>query len=452
MMGFSRSLLLLSLVPLFTQQQSCGSDDDDDTSTPVPELVDCMEQSRDFWAWDLSIMPPRSVVVPATCILTGPHSYLYVADDQWDQTVTAEMAEAFMTTFEFASSPDALDPDLGIFGNDRIVFGDIPDALDDDPRMYILLMDIKDYVNDEGEVFSFDGYFNAYDQIPDPLVYAQTLGLYHSNEVEMLYLNSRIRPVTDPYSLAVAAHELQHLIAYNYDTSEEVWISESEAEVAMLVNGLFTDVGWVEDYASDPSVPLVTSFSGNYGSFLLWGMYLHEQIGNEFMRSLEAEPEDGIAGLNAALTAYGAGVDFNLLFSDWIVANAVQDVTVAEGHYGYLFSDALPEMAAVASFSASGGQYTGDIEAFGVNYLEVVGATAGATLTVTAPTADTFVARLIGWGPEGVTVTTWAPDAQGRWTVPLEGGDGWEYLLAVSNVNTRQIDSGATVTYQVSVR
>ena len=36
---------------------------------------------------------------------------------------------------------------------------------------------------------SFDGYFNAYDEMPDAVVAAQTFGMYHSNEIEILYLN-----------------------------------------------------------------------------------------------------------------------------------------------------------------------------------------------------------------------------------------------------------------------
>jgi hypothetical protein len=431
-----------------------GDDDatagDDDTSSFSFE--DCSDETREFWAWDLSVMPPRSVKVAATCRLTGPHAYLYVADDQWGETVTPEMAQAFMTTFEYRSGAAAVDPGLGIFDNDRMVFGDIPDTLDDDPRMYLLLLNIADYVNSEGETFSFDGYFNAYDELPDEEVKRQTLGLYRSNECEMLYINSRIRPVTEPYTLGVIAHELQHLIAYNYDTAEDVWMSESLAEVAMLVNGYYTDVAWVESYAADPSTPLVTTTaSGSYGAYLLWGMYLYEQVGRDFMMTLEKEQQDGISGLNRALKTAGIDTDFPTLFQDWVVANGLQDRRVDIGQYGYDFSDDLPPMTPVAELTSSTGTYDGEVEAFGVDYLDISAVNTGSSLTISTEAGSSLVTQLIkrtSAEPEVVNI----PSRQGSRSIELDGATGSTYTLVVTFTDTQQIDTGNTAAYSVAIK
>jgi hypothetical protein len=46
--------------------------------------------TRDFWSWDLSQMPPRDVLVPSTCRAAGTHAYVFVADDQWGVNVSQQ--------------------------------------------------------------------------------------------------------------------------------------------------------------------------------------------------------------------------------------------------------------------------------------------------------------------------------------------------------------------------
>jgi hypothetical protein len=370
-----------------------------------------------------------------------------VADDQWDLYVDEDLSNDFMQVFEFNSFPGAVLEDAGIVDNDREVFGEFPDALDNDPRVYVLLMDIKDYVASDGDVFSFDGYFNSFDEMPDEEVKRKTAGLYRSNECEILYLNSRIRSIMEPYTLAVAAHELQHMINYNYDESDEVWMSESLAEVAMLVNGLYTDVDWVESYFRHPETPLVTTTaSGSYGAYLMWGMYLYEQIGRNFMLPLEEEQSDGISGLNRALRAYGDDRDFITLFSDWVVANAVQDRSVAQGQFGYDFTDALPEITTVASFTGKGGETAGDIKAFAVEYIDIESINAGSTLTITPDTTTDFLARVVVWNGAGVTLLAPKSLPSGALSLELEGGTSNRYAVVLSNLNTDQIDDSDPVT------
>lgn len=415
------------------------------------ELTPC-DTPKTFWMWDTAQMPPRSVEVETRCVFTGPTSYLYVATDQWGVTVDESQARTLMITWEYRAGEGALDPMQGLFANDRLVFGEIPDALDNDPRMYVLLADIPDYVNDEGEVFSFDGYFNAYDQMTDEEAQRSTFGLYHSNEVEMLYLNSRIRPVNDPYTLAVAAHELQHLVAYNYDTGDEVWMSEALAEVAMLVNGYFTDRPWVARYLSNTSIPLVTSTaSGSYGAYLLWGMYLYEQLGVDFMKVVESEQQDGIRGLNRALTSAGSERDFLALFTDWVVANWLKDPTLEDGRYGYWFSDDIPETVAEAELVGGDPMLGGELEAFAIHYVPLVDVSTNATLTVVSSDATNLLAELVTEEDGVPVVEVLRPDPQGIRSLRLEGGSRRTYALILANTNQAQIDSGISLGYEVTL-
>ncbi len=447
-----RYFVLLPLVAVYAGEECPTGVHDTPTPTPAP-FVDCSDQSRDFWAYDFSVMPPGSQLVPATCRLEGGHAYVYVADDQWNVTVTAEDVETFLTTFEREAPAGALEPTAGLYGNDVMVFGEPPDALDNDPKIYLLLMDFEDYVSSDGDVFQFDGYFGSMDQYPDEEIQRQTLGRYHSNEVEIVYLNSRIRPVTSPPTLSVLAHEFQHMIAWNYDESEEAWMSESLAEVAMIINGLYTDEPWVRDYASWPGYPLVYTGSPNYGACLLWGMYLYEQIGQEFMIHVESEQRDGIAGLDRALSTFGTDETFQGLFADWVVANLVDQPDT--GRYGYQFAD-LPDFAREDLLTNAGDTLYSTVYPFGVDYIDVFPRRDTATLMVSTDEPAVDLVWLIRWeSGQAVEMTRLSDgDSSDPILVDLvaESGDT-AWTVAVSYVDeTVGGDTSQTMGYTVSLQ
>ncbi|MFC1890640.1 MopE-related protein [Thermodesulfobacteriota bacterium] len=243
-----------------------------EASRRSPDRVE-VGDTRIFWDWDLSAMPPGNRLVDATCRGIGDYAYIFVADDQWGGNVEETDIGLLLDAFENVTPIGSIDPDQGIYENDTDLFGDVPDALDGDSKIYILLLDIPGYGG-----YEFDGYFNAFDQYPDDF----TWGTYgeHSNEVEMLYVNSEIRPVTADATLSVVAHELEHMIHWNYDTDESSWVDESMAEAAMTVNGYYTDQAWVADFMSNPNIQLTQSTYVHYGACLLWGTYLYEQFGD----------------------------------------------------------------------------------------------------------------------------------------------------------------------------
>ncbi len=291
---------------------------------------------RDFWAWDLSIMPPDQLLVPATCRAVGDYTYVFVADEEWGTYVDQAEVDAFMTAFEDETPAGSWNPNQGIIANDIEVFGEIPDALDGDPKIFILFFHLAGYGG-----YEFDGFFRSFDQYPD----SYTWPMYgeHSNECEMLYLNSHIRPITDDYTLAVAAHELEHMIHWGYDEYEESWVDESCAEAAMTVNGYYTDVGHVHSFLANPDTKLTETEHVSYGACLLWGTYLFEQFqGLGILGALVADPAHGEAGVDSTLAFIGAGATFESVFNDWVVANYLDDPSLGGGSYGYEFFDLVP--------------------------------------------------------------------------------------------------------------
>jgi hypothetical protein len=96
----------------------------------TPEVGD----TRTFWAWDLTTMPPAWIQVPATCRAVGEYCYVFVADDQWnvnmDSTDVALVAERF-------DQRTLADSTRGIYETNTEAFGPPPDEIDGDPKIYI---------------------------------------------------------------------------------------------------------------------------------------------------------------------------------------------------------------------------------------------------------------------------------------------------------------------------
>ncbi len=240
---------------------------------PTPRAPDyAVGDARDFWSWDLSQMPPRDVIVPATCRAVGGHTYVFVADDQWGTNVTEDDVIAVLAALETATPAGSIHPAQGIVPNEIEVFGPVPDAMDGDLHVFILLMELQSFGGQQ-----FDGFFNAFNQYPDEQTMAE-YG-YHSNEVEMVTVNSAIRLVASDMSLSILAHEFEHLIHWGGDPDEVSWVDESCAEAAMTVNGYFTDLAWLADYLANPESRLFETAQVHYGACLLFGSYLYERFG-----------------------------------------------------------------------------------------------------------------------------------------------------------------------------
>lgn len=364
-----------------------GTDDadddvDDDVDEDVetepdgpPGILDCGLEERTFWTWDLSVMPPSDTQVTASCRGWGDRVAVYVPDDIWLTSISEDDVVTIVTTFEDATPADDT---RGIYDLTTATFGDPPD-IDDDPRIVLLYLEMGSFMGSE-----FDGFFRAQDE---------QAGTY-SNLTEMVHLNGIRLPTAQPYMLSIVAHEFQHMLHYRADPDEHSWINESMSEAAMALCGYFTDEGNVGAFAGSPDVSLVTIDRVDYGASFLFGLYLLQQLGETFLFDLTAESANGITGFDAAATSYG--VDFLTVFSDWTIANFLDDPALDEGQYGYTDYDP-PSMADTTS-APDGTLRSGTINGWAADYLHYPLSTTGTDLTVHIESAD--------WASLGATLIT----------------------------------------------
>jgi immune inhibitor A len=187
-----------------------------------------------------------------------------------------------------------------------------------------------------------------------------------SNEREMVYLGSD--PGSSGYN-GLLAHELQHLVHWNADRTEEAWVNEGLSELAAEIVGGGT--GHTGAALANPDTqlnawePLGGSNIPHYGMSHLFFRYLLDRYGGwEGAAQLLKEPADDIAGIDAYLAPFGT--TFQDVFADWVIANYLDDP--AGGRYSQ------PNMEAHAAPAATLKDYKdgeGDVHQFAADYIEV---------------------------------------------------------------------------------
>jgi len=161
-----------------------------------------------------------------------------------------------------------------------------------------------------------------------------------SNEMEMFYINVENVTINDDFYNGVLAHEFQHMIHWYNDRNEETWVNEGFSELAMYLNGFDTG-GSDWEFAMAPDTQLNSwpeepgTAGANYGAGYLFTSYFLDRFGSEATQALVAHPENAFASVEAVLEELGTGLTYQDLFADWIVANLLDDPTIADGRYGY---------------------------------------------------------------------------------------------------------------------
>jgi immune inhibitor A len=246
----------------------------------------------------------------ATLRYATPHLYMWVQDGlEIDQEALERSAQEF---------------EEKIYPTNRRTFGsEWTPGVDSDPHLHIL----------NASVPGVGGYFSSADEHP------RTIDPF-SNEREMFYINADVyRPGTEGYH-AVLAHEFQHMIHWYQDPNEDTWVNEGASEFATKLNGYrlggeqtaFTNAPdtQLNAWAEDPSRSIP-----HYGASYLFVTYFAQRFGADLVRDLVAAPENGIAGFDRVLREAGTGLRFDDLFQDWVIANYLDDPSLAEGRYGY---------------------------------------------------------------------------------------------------------------------
>lgn len=265
---------------------------------------------RNFWITNNN---DQQFSVRAVLREVTDHAYFWVHDEA---AVSASDLRALAQTFE-----------QEIYPTTRQFFGSEPNpGIDGDPHIYIL------YARRVGQGVA--GYFSSGDLVHpevDP----------YSNGHEMFVFNADAVDLDDPFTYGVLAHEFQHMIQWNIDRDEALWVNEGYAELAVRLNRL--DPGGLEYYYLEDTDlqlndwPNDNNTEPHYGASYLFLSYLFDRFGRDFSATLARDPLNGLEALDQLLALAGAGtgdvLTADAIVRDWAVANLLNQ---SGGPFGYL--------------------------------------------------------------------------------------------------------------------
>ncbi|MFN8547213.1 MAG: hypothetical protein U0527_04385 [Candidatus Eisenbacteria bacterium] len=385
----------------------------------------------DSWLWYTWKLGGFPTAEQKMCTVRGEgnHVYIVVEDSQWGTRV--DQADVDRMLLYWDSQSFGPTPTQGIYDIDTFNFGDCPDELDADPKVYVLYYDFD---------VTSDGFFWPFDEYPDG---SQS---FASNECEVLYMNSSDFDPGGDYLIGVQAHEFQHMIHWLADEDESSWVNEGASELAMW---LFGKPDQVTAFPSNPDNNL-TSWNANFADYVktyLWTLYLYEHFGGrDSIYNLVHQPGNSTAGVQAMLTARGYTDTFAQVVRDWTTANYLDDPTIAGGKYNYVGED-LPTFAAAVKSSYPVAPTNATVNHYAADYIRFINGVPQRLNFDGGDTAD-WSARAIFFlagvplAVEDVSLN--ATDA-GSIDLPQFGSAYDQVVLAVANISA----SGLT-TYQYS--
>ncbi|HWE63713.1 MAG TPA: hypothetical protein VHB98_18520, partial [Chloroflexota bacterium] len=241
------------------------------------------------------------------------------------------------------------------------------------------------------------------------------------------------QPGTAAYDETVA-HEFQHVIHAHLHPMDEAWLNEGSSVLAQVLNGYSAD-GWDSQKAQQPDTQLdawdpVSNIG--YGSGYLWMLYLYEHFGGARATRMELS-DNGLSGMalfDDLLPRLGVHETANQLFADWVVANFLNDPSIAGGRYGYTHTKVKSRPTSTQQLPFT---QTSTMHQYAANYINI-GATGGKPFTLTFAGQPTV--PLLG---------TVAP-TQGFWW--SNRGDSVDDTLTMPSLDLRGV-AHATLRYQV---
>ncbi|RII28409.1 MAG: hypothetical protein CXR31_00550 [Geobacter sp.] len=292
----------------------------------TPPVLPAPAQAK-FWAADLSTSTASYYQVTANKVAEGAHCYIYL---EQGQTVSSANIDKIQNEFDTTIYPDV-----------TTAFGSEPNpGIDNDPKIYILLLSIKDGFNYPANPSYIAGFF-------DPLNEYSTAQHANSNQKEMFYMNVNPAVATwfAPASIdffRTLAHEFQHMIHWEQkdhlrNLHDDTWLDEGMGMVSPAYCGYGADYDAVNtfEHASSDSLTVWKDSFEDYGVVYMWAQYYKDRVGNDIFHRMLQNNLVGIASVNNALATAGYPKDFTGTFRDWAVANYYGDgttVPVPAGH------------------------------------------------------------------------------------------------------------------------
>ncbi len=257
-----------------------------------------------------------------------------------------------------------------IYPTNRAFFGsEWTPGVDADPRLFILY----------ARVFggSVAGYFSSADEyLPQVRKYA--------NGHEMIFLSLDHVNLDDLFAYSVLAHEFQHTIQWYQDRNEETWLNEGSSGLAAFLNGY--DIGGHDQvFARHPDIQLTywptdaTNRTEHYGSSFLFMAYFLDRFGEAATQALIVDSANGMSSIDRVLAKLNLHdpvtdkpISADDFFTDWLLANYLQDSNIEDGRYTYHNYPAAPDFSPTASVSDCPLETSdGKVHQYGVNYIQI---------------------------------------------------------------------------------
>ena len=322
--------------------------------------------------WTCNIASNTFERTPASLEVVGKHCYVYL---EKGQTVPAARLEEIADEFDTRIYPTV----TGHFGQEW------NPGIDDDPRITLLLMDIKDGYQPKGMYTA--GYFNPGDEYPEGQLPADSK--LKGNRREMLYIDLNPADVTSRTFLSVVAHEFQHMIHFHQDPKENTWVNEGCSQMATWFCG-YGHPAQVKAFTRTPDNSLVAwnrfNMLANYGQTYLWNAFLtsrhlrSEQQRKAFFTALVKDQEKGVKSYDALLK--GLGTDFTAAHREFVLTCFLNDPALEKGRYS--LGEGLEEVKPAPSdlVKALPGMLWGDVFLWAADAVKVDLAVARKTLRI----------------------------------------------------------------------
>jgi hypothetical protein len=301
-----------------------------------PVRIYQLGDARTFWVRNSSTLQYN--LINARLALISNHAYF------WQDVNTDSKASTDDWSAAGASFDSSYEREHTVFGSEESL------GLDGDPRLFIIHSD---------GVGSAGGYFSEADQLPavvDP----------HSNEGQYFFIsNSRSTGIASEYYKEVLAHEFQHMIQKNVDPDEEGWLNEGFSMLAQQIAGMRGD-NWVKDFLDHPDQSLWywNKESADYGQSYLYLEYLYEQLGEDFIKALAAEPANGSASIDRVAGKFNSPRNADMLYTDAISAAFFNNSALQNGQFTYKVST-LPAFTPTFEASSLPITYQGTVQQYG---------------------------------------------------------------------------------------
>jgi hypothetical protein len=266
--------------------------------------------------WDEAMYEITAEVVNIT-----KSAYIFVDSvivDQYKTGLAREIGQVFETKIEPA------DGELGTSSD-----------IDSNGKIIILIFNFKE---GSGQGTSTTGYFwplHMYTPSSD-----KNSLTYYSEYKEIIQINDKVirkSGNTEEDWAPTVAHEYFHLIHYNYNPDEDLWLEEGLAVFAEHLSGyqngyLFYLQENSNGYFLHAFDHSLTYFSiepsealDYYGHAFLFVLYFYQRFGLDLIKNVIKSTEKGIDSFKSEINKLDTSLTFEEVYSDWMITNLVND-------------------------------------------------------------------------------------------------------------------------------